>query len=71
MHLKINPRMALLAAAVTVLAGCATPQKFDYAAYKAHLPRSILVLPPVNRLSRSFSSFTSIMERMVLPSRSE
>lgn len=32
---------------------------------------SAVVLPPVNRLSRSFSSLTSIIERMALLSRSE
>ena len=30
-----------------------------------------VVLPPLNRLSKSFSSFTSIIERMDLPNRSE
>src|SRR5690606_38312545 len=42
---------------------------------KSSRPEMVLVravvLPPVNRLSRSFSSFTSIIERMALPSRSE
>ena len=36
---------ALLASA---LAGCATTKPYDYTNYRAHPPRSILVLPPVN-----------------------
>lgn len=30
------------------LAGCATPQSYDYSAFRASKPRSILVLPPQN-----------------------
>lgn len=30
------------------LAGCATPQPYDYTNYRASRPRSILVLPPLN-----------------------
>jgi hypothetical protein len=39
-----------LAAASTLLAlaGCAANQPYDYTNYRAHPPRSILVLPPVN-----------------------
>ena len=31
-----------------LLSGCVTPQAYDYTAYRAHFPRSILVLPPLN-----------------------
>lgn len=30
------------------LVGCAAPAKFDYTNYRAHMPRSIVVLPPLN-----------------------
>jgi hypothetical protein len=30
------------------LVGCATQKPFDYSAFRAHRPRSILVLPPIN-----------------------
>ncbi len=30
------------------LAGCVTAKPYDYTNYRAHLPRSILVLPPLN-----------------------
>lgn len=38
------PTLAL----VLVLGGCATQQPYDYSNYRAHPPRSILVLPPLN-----------------------
>jgi hypothetical protein len=36
------------AALCVLLAACATPEPFDYTAFLAHPPRSILVLPPLN-----------------------
>ena len=42
-------RIALAAALLaSALAGCATTKSYDYTNYRAHPPRSILVLPPVN-----------------------
>jgi hypothetical protein len=35
-------------ACLTLITGCATTAPYDYAAFEAHKPRSILVLPPVN-----------------------
>lgn len=40
-------RLAVVAAA-TLVTACAIPSAPDYASYRAHLPRSILVLPPLN-----------------------
>ena len=31
-----------------MLVGCAAPKPYDYTNYRQHLPRSILVLPPLN-----------------------
>jgi hypothetical protein len=42
-------RYALLAGAALLFSACATRQPFDYTAFKASRPRSILVLPPVNQ----------------------
>ena len=43
----MGPKARLLLAAVALLAiGCVTP--YDYTLYRAHMPRSILVLPPMN-----------------------
>lgn len=57
-------RSALLALAVLALTGCATQKPFDYTAYKASNPRSVVVLPPVNnspevQASNSVLSFTT------------
>lgn len=38
----------LLAAALLVLVGCKTTKPYDYTNFRAHPPRSILVLPPLN-----------------------
>jgi hypothetical protein len=35
-------------AVALMLGGCAAPVKVDYSVYRANLPKSILVLPPVN-----------------------
>ena len=44
----ILKRLACLLPALLAI-GCATPPKpYDYTAYKAHKPRSIVVLPPLN-----------------------
>jgi hypothetical protein len=32
----------------SMLTGCVTPAPYDYTNYRAHFPRSILVLPPLN-----------------------
>lgn len=49
----MNPRnlyTALISAALILLTtGCATTTPYDYSAFKASRPRSIVVLPPVNK----------------------
>jgi hypothetical protein len=37
-----------LFASTLMLSGCATPKPYDYTNFRAHPPRSILVLPPLN-----------------------
>lgn len=44
---RIAHRLAVLASAVLLVA-CAAPKPYDYSAYKAARPKSILVLPPLN-----------------------
>src|SRR5690606_4193216 len=39
----------LLIGLLSLLAGCATPTPYDYSAFHESKPRSIVVLPPVNR----------------------
>jgi len=40
--------VGVIAAAMAGVIGCAAQQPYDYSAYRAHMPRSILVLPPRN-----------------------
>ncbi len=46
--MKSVASLAVWLALVLALAGCATNQPYDYSNFRAHPPRSILVLPPVN-----------------------
>lgn len=41
--------LGVVLAGLALLSGCATTQLYDYSAYQSHPPRSILVLPPINR----------------------
>lgn len=41
-------RLMVIVAALTALGGCASVRPYDYTNYRAHPPRSILVLPPLN-----------------------
>ena len=52
-------RVALLAAVATSLgAGCAAVPDKDYSAFRANMPRSILVLPPVNESIEAEASYS-------------
>ena len=48
--MNMNIRMAGLTVTATalLLGGCATPVAYDYSNFRAHPPRSIVVLPPLN-----------------------
>lgn len=46
--IRARPLRCLLALALWSATGCATVAPHDYAAYRQHMPRSILVLPPLN-----------------------
>jgi hypothetical protein len=43
-----SPFLWLLCVAVVLASGCAAPAKPDYGVYRMHMPRSVLVLPPLN-----------------------
>jgi hypothetical protein len=51
---------------LAVLAGCATPQPYDYSAFKESNPASILVLPPVNKSPDVKASY-SVYSHITLP----
>ena len=52
-------------AGLLVLTGCATSKPYDYTNYKAHPPRSIVVLPPLNESTdvRGTYSYLSMVTR--------
>ena len=57
-------KVGLLGLVFSFVAGCATRQPYDYSAYKASDPKSILVLPPKNsspdvKAPNSFYSYTT------------
>ena len=49
-----------------LLAGCATPQAYDYTAYKESKPASVLILPPLNS-SPDVKATYSMLSQMSLP----
>jgi hypothetical protein len=62
-------RLALVALgfAAVLLTGCATPPKpYDYTAYKAAKPASLLVLPPIND-TPDVQATPSVMAQMTMP----
>ena len=52
----------LLIYLATVLTGCATPTPYDYSAFRDSNPRSILVLPPVNRTLDTKASYSFLSQ---------
>lgn len=66
MKTQIFPKLAIALCAVFLMAGCATKKPFDYSAYKASRPRSILVLPPVNN-SPDVTATYSVMSFVTKP----
>ena len=49
MSLRRLVQLALCCAALSTLGACQTVQPYDYTNFRAHAPRSILVLPPLNQ----------------------
>ena len=66
MKTQILPKLAIVLCAVFLMAGCATKTPYDYSAYKASRPRSILVLPPVNN-SPEITATYSVMSFVTKP----
>lgn len=63
MKRKLYPFLLLVTA---ILAGCATPEPYDYAAFKASRPTSILVLPPANQSPDVKASY-SLLSQVTYP----
>jgi len=62
---KMNGLGPLAALLLLALSGCATQPPYDYAAFKAARPASILVLPPVNHSPDIKGSFSMMSQSMV------
>lgn len=66
MQWKQFARLLVAACAALVMTGCATAPPFDYAAYKASRPRSILVLPPLNSTPEVYAPY-SVLSQATFP----
>jgi len=55
-----------IAAVVFLASGCATNQPYDYSAFHRAQPRSILILPPVNK-SPDIKASSSLLSQMSMP----
>ena len=62
----IAKRLPFLALALAMLGGCATQQAYDYTAFRAARPASILVLPPINQ-SPDIKASYSMLSHAMLP----
>jgi len=65
-RLAIGMRTLVLALAALGFSGCANTPPYDYTNYRAHPPRSILVLPPLNE-STSVQGTYSYMSTVTWP----
>lgn len=61
---KIFVLLSLVVSSLTT--GCATPAGYDYTAFRASKPKSILILPPVNN-STVVEASNSVLSTMSLP----
>jgi hypothetical protein len=59
-------RLFCAIAVASVLGACATPQAWDYTAYKQSRPTSLLVLPPVNETPDVKATY-GMLSQMTLP----
>ena len=67
MKIRTFSKIAIAFVAVLLMAGCATKKPgWDYSAYKASKPRSILVLPPINN-SPDITATYSVMSFVTKP----
>ena len=60
MNARFSSMLLALAGLPLLLAGCVTPQSHDYTAYRAHFPRSILVLPPLNESTDIHATYSCL-----------
>lgn len=66
MRKQIKTSLFCIVAASLLLAGCATPQAYDYTAYRESKPASVLILPPLNS-SPDVKATYSMLSQMSQP----
>ena len=66
MSRRFTLRPFILAAAALLAGACATPQPYDYTAFKEARPTSLLVLPPLNN-SPDVNASYSFLSHVTLP----
>ena len=66
MSRRFTLRPFILAAAALLAGACATPQPYDYTAFKEARPKSLLVLPPLNN-SPDVNASYSFLSHVTLP----
>jgi len=66
MRKQIKNSLLPVVATSLLLAGCATPQAYDYTAYRESKPASVLILPPLNS-SPDVKATYSMLSQMSLP----
>lgn len=59
-------RLAAALAAAAVLGACATPQSYDYTAFRQNQPISMLVLPPVNSTPEVTATY-GVLSQVTMP----
>jgi hypothetical protein len=62
----VTAKLGLTLLAISLLSGCATQAKYDYAEFRASRPASILVLPPVNS-SPDVNATYSMLSQATVP----
>ena len=58
MNVRMILRAALCTVTLAVLNGCVAPEPYNYTNYRAHRPRSILVLPPLNESTAVIGTYS-------------
>lgn len=66
MNIKISYKILIAAALAILASGCATQAPYDYSAFKQSRPRSIVVLPPINK-SPEVAATYSVLSYATLP----
>ena len=70
MKTRVPATLLCLTVLVSWVSGCASPRKMDYTDFRLHRPRSILVLPPLNKTTAVQGTY-GYLSTVTLPLASE